>query len=65
MSECERSTRRTVGEYCGLGDAVIGVADPLSPTNAPDDDETVDPTFDPNVNAQSDTAHQFESFCEN
>ena len=45
-------------------DAVIGVADLLSPIDAPDD-ETVDPTFDPNVSAQSDTAHQFESFCEN
>ena len=47
-------------------DAELGVADLLSSTDAPDDDdETVDPTFDLDVSAQSDTAHQLESFCEN
>ena len=44
-------------------DAELGVAYLLSPTHAlDDDDETVDPTFDLDVSAQS---HPFESFCEN
>ena len=44
-------------------DAELSMADLLSPLD--DDDETVDPTFDLDVTAQSDTAHQLESFCEN
>ena len=44
----------------------LGVADLLSPTDAPDDDdETVDPTFDMDASVSSDTDHQRESFCEN
>ena len=47
-------------------DAELGVPYLLSPTDAlDDDDETVDPTFDLDVSAQSDTAHQLKSFCEN
>ena len=41
----------------------LGVADLLSPTDAPvDDDETVDPTFDMDASVSSDTDHQRESF---
>ena len=44
-------------------DAELSMADLLSAPD--DDDETVDPTFGLDVTAQSDTAHQLESFCEN
>jgi hypothetical protein len=44
----------------------LGVADLLSPIDAPyDDDETVDPTFDLDASVRSDSAHQLESFNEN
>ena len=47
-------------------DVQLGVADLLSPIDAPDDDdETVDPTFDLDASVRSDSAHQHESFCEN
>ena len=47
-------------------DVQLDVADLLSPTDAPDDDnETVDPTFDLDASVRSDSTHQLESFCEN
>jgi hypothetical protein len=47
-------------------DVQLGVADLLSPIDAPyDDDETVDPTFDLDASVRSDSAHQLESFNEN
>ena len=46
-------------------DDELGVADLLSSTDAPDHgEEAVDPTFDLEASVRSDTAHQFESFCE-
>lgn len=47
-------------------DVELGVADLLSTSDAPDDDdEMVDPTFDIDSSMRSDTTHQLESFCEN